>query len=72
MPEGSFAGSLDAAGYVEFHVAGNPAVGEFHCSECGYGIVVQQRLPSCPMCGGSSWEETAWSALSRRRDFPIQ
>ena len=58
MLEGSQAQLLEAAGYVPFFAAGAPVAGDFHCSECGYGVSVQQRLPLCPMCGGTSWEET--------------
>jgi rubrerythrin len=47
---------LEAAGYVPFYAAGTAAAGEFHCSDCGYGVSVQQQLPVCPMCGGTSWE----------------
>jgi rubrerythrin len=46
-----------AAGYVPFFAAGATARGEFFCSECGYGVSIQQRLPLCPMCGGDSWEQ---------------
>lgn len=48
-------------GFVDFHATGDAAVGEFHCSECGYGVIVQHELPRCPMCSG-----TAWEAGSRR------
>jgi rubrerythrin len=55
--EGSHTEALDASGYVPFFAAGVVAAGEFFCSECGYGVSVQQRLPLCPMCGGISWEQ---------------
>jgi rubrerythrin len=62
MSEGSALEAVrTAADFVEFYAAGKPAVGEFRCSECSYGIVVQRRLPSCPMCGGTAWERTASS-----------
>jgi rubrerythrin len=35
-----------------------PAVGQYRCRECGYGITVQGELPSCPMCGDEAWEPT--------------
>jgi rubrerythrin len=57
MPEGSGQNvetRLD--GFVAFSAAGQPAAGEYHCSECGYGVVVQSNLPRCPMCSGTSWE----------------
>jgi rubrerythrin len=55
MPEGS--GST-----IETGVA---AVGEFRCSECGYGVIVQRKLPRCPMCSGTSWEQSAWRPFTR-------
>lgn len=51
-------------GFVRFRSAGESADGEFHCSECGYGIIVQRALPVCPMCAGNSWEQ------DERRPFP--
>ena len=56
MPEGTRISTLTAAGYVTFVSAGDHAVGEYICSECNYGVTVQQRLPACPMCGGQVWE----------------
>ena len=44
-------------GYVDFFVMGAVVVGEFRCSECGYGISISRELPLCPMCGGTSWEQ---------------
>jgi rubrerythrin len=55
--------SLTSAGYVEFFSAGARAVGEYQCSECGYGVSVQQRLPRCPMCSGEAWEPVAGAGL---------
>jgi rubrerythrin len=51
--------------FVEFFAAGSHATGQFHCSACGYGVTVHTELPRCPMCSGESWEQTAWSPLSR-------
>ncbi len=51
--------------FVPFAEAGQSAKGEFHCSECGYGVTVHARLPVCPMCAGRTWEPTAWSPLTR-------
>jgi ribosomal protein S14 len=51
--------------FVEFRSAGEAVKGEFHCSECGYGVTIVRALPLCPMCGGSSWEQTTWSPFSR-------
>jgi rubrerythrin len=62
--EGSERDAYEAVGYVEFCATGEAAVGDFHCSECGYGVSVQRRLPLCPMCGGTSWEQAhraAWN-----------
>jgi rubrerythrin len=53
--------------YVEFAVAGAAARGEYHCSECGYGVTVRSTLPRCPMCAGKTWEPTDWSPLTRAR-----
>ena len=39
--------------------AGSPAKGEFHCTGCGYGVVVRRVLPACPMCQGGSWQPWA-------------
>jgi rubrerythrin len=54
---------LDDSGFVDFTVAGTEASGEFRCSDCGYGAIVQRALPLCPMCGGIVWE-------NRPRPFP--
>lgn len=51
--------------YVEFHLAGTPAAGEYRCSECSYGITLHSQLPTCPMCGSESWEQAEWSPLTR-------
>lgn len=53
------------AGYVEFYAAGQSVKGEFHCSECGYGVTIFRELPQCPMCGGAAWEQSAWSPFVR-------
>lgn len=37
-------------------LTGTDTAGEFRCSGCGYGAVVQRVLPPCPMCGGTVWE----------------
>ena len=55
----------DSGDFVEFWQAGDAAKGEYHCSECGYGVTVFRQLPTCPMCGGESWEQTAWSPFHR-------
>jgi rubrerythrin len=53
------------AGYVQFWTAGESVKGEFHCADCGYGVAVCRELPRCPMCGGESWEQAAWSPFAR-------
>ena len=45
------------------HVA--PAIGEFRCAECGYGVAVRRLLPQCPMCRGLAWEDPATSPYGR-------
>jgi rubrerythrin len=62
---GPVAAAHDDAGYVEFRSAGEAAVGEFRCSECGYGAIVQHQLPTCPMCRSQVWEQAAWSPFTR-------
>ena len=47
---------LDDPGFVDFAATGTKVSGEFRCSDCGYGAVVQRALPPCPMCGGTVWE----------------
>ena len=51
--------------FVEFFAAGQSVKGEYHCSDCGYGVTIVRALPLCPMCGGTSWEQTPWSPFSR-------
>jgi len=51
--------------YVEFWTTGQSVKGEFHCSECGYGVTIIRALPICPMCGGRSWEQSSWSPFGR-------
>jgi rubrerythrin len=55
------------ADVVDFAAAGSTASGEFRCADCGYGAVVQQVLPPCPMCHGTVWERR--EPLAAR--FPI-
>ena len=51
--------------FVEFFAAGQSVKGEYHCSDCGYGVTIVRALPLCPMCGGTSWEQSPWSPFSR-------
>jgi rubrerythrin len=53
------------AGISEGATAGDAAVGEFRCEECGYGVIVHRTLPPCPMCGGETWRQAPWSPFSR-------
>jgi rubredoxin len=64
--------TLAAAGYGDCAVTGAVAVGEFHCSGCGYGVIVQRVLPLCPMCGGTAWEQAAWRPFTRLAGRPFQ
>jgi rubrerythrin len=52
-------------GHLEDVTAGESAVGEFRCAECGYGVIVHRGLPPCPMCGGETWRQAPWSPFSR-------
>jgi rubredoxin len=51
--------------FVEFFAAGQSVKGEYHCSDCGYGVTIVRALPLCPMCGGTSWEQSDWSPFTR-------
>jgi rubrerythrin len=62
MHEGAEAEAADDD-YVAFFAAGEHAVGEFRCSECGYGVSVYRALPRCPMCRGSAWEPSPGRVL---------
>jgi rubrerythrin len=66
MREGTRIESSTTAEYVPFVDAGERAVGEYHCSTCGYGVSVQQRLPRCPMCRGVRWEPSPGVRLPLR------
>jgi rubrerythrin len=57
--------------YVQFWTAGETVKGEFHCAECGYGVTIVRALPQCPMCGGTSWEQSPWSPFSRAPVPPL-
>ena len=59
--------SASPAEYVAFWTAGVSAKGEFHCAECSYGVIVTRELPTCPMCGGTAWEQATWSPFARSR-----
>jgi Zn finger protein HypA/HybF involved in hydrogenase expression len=57
---------IDSAASRSGLSAGASARGEFHCSECGYGITVHRALPTCPMCRGTEW--LAWSGRQAADD----
>jgi rubrerythrin len=55
------------AGYARLLGTGeSAAAGEFHCSQCGYGVIVRRTPPRCPMCSGTVWEPAGLGALRRR------
>jgi hypothetical protein len=43
---------------------------EYRCAACGYGIVVYERPPSCPMCRKPRWEHVEWRPSSPLLDDP--
>ena len=58
----------EAAAAPVYLATGRRADGEFHCVECGYGVIVRNQLPVCPMCRGLTWEDAATSPSARQRD----
>jgi hypothetical protein len=48
-----------------FRASGTRIVGEFQCSDCGYGIVSRGILPTCPMCHGAAWQPSPWRPFTR-------
>jgi hypothetical protein len=71
MTEGTDTTRVAAGDYVEFWAAGQPVKGEFHCADCGYGVTIVRKLPLCPMCGGTSWEQSPWSPFKRATHHPL-
>lgn len=65
MTEEERVGEPPGGDFVLFHTSGEPAKGAFQCSECGYGVVVTDALPTCPMCSGTAWEEAPWRPFGR-------
>jgi hypothetical protein len=59
--------ALERDGVPVFLGAGSDASGEYHCTDCGYGVSVKSLLPVCPMCRGRSWEDAATSPFARSR-----
>jgi len=74
MPEGSGRNTetLSSAGLADFLATGQSAAGEFHCSGCGYGVIVQRELPRCPMCSGTAWEQAGWGTIRGRATEELQ
>jgi rubrerythrin len=64
-PQPHYGGKSPTDDYVAFFSTGQPVKGEFHCADCGYGVTIHRTLPTCPMCGGETWEQAPWSPLSR-------
>jgi rubrerythrin len=56
---------IGAVDDVAFRAAGDQALGEYRCAECGYGVTIRSTLPFCPMCGGGSWEASGRRELDR-------
>lgn len=65
MAEGIETIEAASGDYVEFWPSGENVKGEFHCSECNYAVTIVRALPLCPVCGGTSWEQSAWSPFTR-------
>ena len=65
MAQGIETSGAATGDFVEFWPTGQAVKGEFHCSECGYGVTIVRVLPLCPMCGGTSWEQSPWSPFTR-------
>lgn len=59
-------GAATDDGAPVFVPAGTEVDGEFYCASCGYGVAVRRALPSCPMCGGGSWEPPSSSPFLGR------
>jgi hypothetical protein len=65
VSEGSDHSTAGADDFVQFWAAGESGKGEFRCADCSYGVTVYTKLPVCPMCSGTSWEQAAWRPFSR-------
>jgi len=51
------AAKLADAEFVEFSLAGAPAVGHFACVVCGRTVTCVGLLPPCKECGSRLWED---------------
>jgi rubrerythrin len=69
MAEGLEINRVATDDYVEFWASGQIVTGEFHCSDCGYGVTIMRALPLCPMCHGTSWEQCDWSPFTRAQQL---
>ena len=55
--------------FVAFQGTGARVKGQYGCAECGYGIMVHDELPVCPMCAGTSWEPVLWTPFGHALDL---
>jgi hypothetical protein len=46
-------------------------LGDYRCSDCGYGAVLDGELPICPMCHAQSWELVGDGPIRRGRPLPL-
>jgi hypothetical protein len=44
---------------------------EYRCAACGYGIVVYERPPSCPICSEARWEHVEWRPFAQHDQFSL-
>jgi hypothetical protein len=44
---------------------------EYRCAACGYGIVVYERPPGCPMCREARWEHVEWRPYQLLDDLAL-
>jgi len=51
--------------------SGSRATGQYRCAGCGYGITLHAELPRCPMCGGDTWEQAAWSPITHALEAQV-
>jgi hypothetical protein len=41
---------------------------DYRCAACGYGIVMYEQPPGCPMCSEARWEHVEWRPFSQLFD----
>jgi hypothetical protein len=56
--------------YIEFWRAGARASGMFCCVECGWQLIVVERLPLCPGCSGLLWEDVSSTPFAAAESMP--